>query len=354
VQIGQAQKWVLDVIAKHHVEAVAIGNGTAGNETRDWIKSFLPSEVDVFMVNEDGASIYSASELARAEFGELDITVRGAISIGRRLMDPLAELVKIDAKSIGVGQYQHDVNQPLLRKKLDEVVESCVNHVGVELNLASTQLLTYVSGLGPSIAQNIVAFREANGPFTSRTQLKKVAKLGAKSFEQCAGFLRIENAKNVLDSTIIHPEMYGVVDKIAQKEGKTVAELFSQKCVSQSTIEIINQEYGAKQMALVWSQIKGNDPQDPRPTIQQQKRNTIKGIEEVYAGQILHGTVSNITNFGAFIDLGIKHKGLIHISEVANRFVDDIHSVLKLNQEVRVKVLQVDTAQNKIQLTLRF
>lgn len=353
VQQQAAEYWVLEMIQKYKVEAIAIGNGTGGKETKLWIQKIVSKTIPVYFVNEDGASIYSASEIARKEFEDLDLTVRGAISIGRRLMDPLAELVKIEAKSIGVGQYQHDVNQPLLRKKLDEVVAHCVNYVGVDVNLASAELLTHVSGVGKKLADNIVRYRKEKGKIQSRSQLLEVDKLGPKAYEQCAGFLRVEDGLNILDNTIIHPEMYGVVKLIAIAENKTINQLFRGKRVAKTTKAEFNQQYGSQNMGLIWQHIEEIRTVDPRASIHEQKENQITSIADVYEGLTLNGVVNNITNFGAFVDIGIKESGLVHISEISNQYVSDINQVVRLNQAVKVKVLKVIMEQKRIQLTMK-
>jgi uncharacterized protein len=290
--------------------------------------------------------------VARDEFGELDLTVRGAISIGRRLMDPLAELVKIDAKSIGVGQYQHDVNQPLLKQKLTEVVEHCVNHVGVELNTASYPILAYVSGLGTTTAKNIVKYREENGNFTERKQLLKVPKMGKKSYEQAAGFLRIENGKNPLDNTIIHPESYGIVKELAKLNKVKESDLFSLSVLQKETIETLKSEYSPLTIDFIINELQ-RPTRDPRQPLKEMETNNIGSIEELYEGMNLTGTINNITNFGAFVNLGIKESGLVHISEISNTFVSNIHDVVKLNQHVEVKVLSLDLGRKRIQLTMK-
>ncbi len=341
------------LVKKYNVEAIAVGNGTAGMETETLCrKAFENTEVSVFSVNEAGASIYSASEIARDEFGELDLTVRGAISIGRRLMDPLAELVKIDAKSIGVGQYQHDVNQPLLKQKLTEVVESCVNHVGVELNTASYPILSFVSGLGTTLAKNIVNYRQENGNFKNRKELLKVPKMGKKTFEQAAGFLRIEESNQPLDNTIIHPESYGVVTEMAKMNGISVAEMLRTKSVEKEKLNELNTKYGKLTMDFIVNEIV-RPTIDPREPLAEMKTNNLESIEELFPGMKLSGTINNITNFGAFVNLGIKESGLVHISHLSNTFVSSIHDVVQLNQQVDVTVLSVDLARKRIQLSMK-
>jgi uncharacterized protein len=349
----EAQQTLSHLAEKHNIEAVAVGNGTAGIETETLCRDlFKDSEIQVFSVNEAGASIYSASEMAREEFGNLDLTVRGAISIGRRLMDPLAELVKIDAKSIGVGQYQHDVNQPLLKQKLNDVVEHCVNHVGVELNTASYPILAYVSGLGATIAKNIVSYREENGNFTERKQLLKVPKMGKKTYEQAAGFLRIENGKNTLDNTILHPETYVIVKDLLSENNISLEALEIKKC-SPNSIENIKKKYGVLTVEFILNELD-RPTRDPREPLQEMITNQISGIEDLFEGMLLNGTINNITNFGAFVNIGIKESGLVHVSQISNSFVSNIHDFVQLNQQVEVKVLSLDLARKRIQLTMAF
>jgi len=350
----EMEKTLVQLVEKHHIEAIAVGNGTAGMETEQLCRSlFKNANIQVFSVNEAGASIYSASEVARDEFGELDLTVRGAISIGRRLMDPLAELVKIDAKSIGVGQYQHDVNQPLLKQKLTEVVEHCVNHVGVELNTASYPILAYVSGLGTTIAKNIVKYREENGNFTERKQLLKVPKMGKKSYEQSAGFLRIENGENPLDNTIIHPESYGIVKELAKLNKVKESDLFTDSVIRKDAIDYLKIRYNPLTIDFIINELQ-RPTRDPRKALKEMETNNIGSIEELYEGMNLTGTINNITNFGVFVNIGIKESGLVHISEISNTFVSNIHDVVKLNQQVDVKVISVDLSRKRIQLTMKF
>ena len=350
-----AMKKISNMVQAYKVEVIAIGNGTAARETEAFIKRLaLPENVKVFSVSEDGASIYSASPVAREEFPEYDVTVRGAVSIGRRLMDPLAELVKIDPKSLGIGQYQHDVDQTLLKEKLDDVVMSCVNSVGVNLNTASRHLLGYVSGIGPALAQNIVEYREANGPFSSRAQLLKVKRLGEKVYEQAAGFLRIPGAVNPLDNSAVHPERYSLVEKMAKDSKISVEELIGNKeKISSLQIErYMSDEVGLPTLNDIVQELAkpGRDPRKMAKILE--FAEDIHSIEDLKAQMELPGIVTNITNFGAFVDIGIKQNGLIHISNMADRFVSDPNEVLKLHQHVKVKVLEVDLKRGRIQLKL--
>ncbi len=340
------------LVEKHQINAIAIGNGTAGLETEKLCRNhFKNQSIQIFSVNEAGASIYSASEIARNEFPKLDLTVRGAISIGRRLMDPLAELVKIDAKSIGVGQYQHDVNQTQLNNKLTEVVEHCVNHVGVELNTASYPILSFVSGLGPTIAKNIVDYRNENGDFEERKELLKVPKMGKKTFEQAAGFLRIENGKNPLDNTIIHPESYALVKHLSKLNKASIQDMFV-KDISDASIQEIKASHDHQTIDLILNELK-KPTRDPRESLEEPEYNNISSIEELRAGLVLNGTINNITNFGAFVDIGIKESGLVHISEVADEYISNIQDVLSLNEQVKVKVLSVDLQAKRVQLSIK-
>ncbi len=353
----QAAKKIRHLVSSYDIEAIAIGNGTAGRETENFIKRAVKfdRDVQVFIVNESGASIYSASKIARDEFPEYDVTVRGAVSIGRRLMDPLAELVKIEPKSIGVGQYQHDVDQNKLQKSLDTVVESCVNLVGVDLNTASKQLLTYVSGLGPQLAQNIVDYRKENGAFKSRKELKKVKRMGAKAFEQAAGFLRIPRAKNPLDNSAVHPESYHVVEKMAKDLNTTVDELIKDKDKrKQIRLEAyVDDKIGIPTLKDILSELE-KPGRDPRTKISVfEFAQGIHKIEDLYEGMVLPGIVTNITNFGAFVDVGVKQDGLVHISELKNEFVSNPADVVSLNQQVKVKVISVDIPRKRIQLSMR-
>ncbi|WP_428659505.1 Tex family protein [Runella sp.] len=350
-----AEATIKNYIQKFNIDAIAIGNGTAGRETEDFIKRIVP-DVTVFMVSEQGASIYSASDVAREEFPTKDVTVRGAVSIGRRLMDPLAELVKIDPKSIGVGQYQHDVDQGKLKTALDTVVESCVNSVGVNLNTASKHLLQYVSGLGASLAKNIVEYRTKNGDFKSRQQLMKVPRLGGKAFEQCAGFLRIENAANPLDNSAVHPESYPVVEKMAKDLGTNVAELIKK---AELRRQINPQKYVGETVGLLTLQdiLKELEKpsRDPRAAIAAFEFDSrVRKPEDLHEGMVLPGIVTNITAFGAFVDVGVKQDGLVHVSQMANRFIKDPNEVVKLQQHVTVKVVEVDLARKRIALTMKF
>lgn len=356
----EAEATITNYIQKYNIDAIAIGNGTAGRETEDFIKKIPAVQsagkaVGLFMVSEQGASIYSASDVAREEFPTKDVTVRGAISIGRRLMDPLAELVKIDPKSIGVGQYQHDVNQNMLKTALDTVVESCVNSVGVNLNTASKHLLQYVSGLGASIAKNIVEYRAQNGDFKSRQQLMKVPRLGGKAFEQCAGFLRIENAENPLDNSAVHPERYPVVEKMAKDLGTNVAELMKKPELRR---QINPQKYVGETVGLLTLQdiLKELEKpsRDPREAITAFEFDSrVRKPEDLHEGMVLPGIVTNITAFGAFVDIGVKQDGLVHVSQMANRFIKDPNEVVKLQQHVTVKVVEVDLARKRIALTMK-
>ncbi|MEN0002638.1 MAG: Tex family protein [Bacteroidota bacterium] len=354
-KIGAKQQ-LLDLVYQYEIEAIAVGNGTASRETMTLCKSIdFGRHLEVFLVNESGASIYSASEIAREEFPKEDITVRGAVSIGRRLMDPLAELVKIDAKSIGVGQYQHDVNQTQLKESLDQVVESCVNSVGINLNTASKHLLTYVSGLGPVLANNIVVYRAEHGPFQTRKALQKVPRMGAKSFEQCAGFLRVRDAKNPLDNTAVHPESYPIVEQMAKDLRCTVQQLIEQPHLRK---QIQLQRYTTEKVGLptlqdILKELEkpGLDPRGSARTFEFDRR--IKSIEDLQPGMILPGIINNITNFGAFVDIGIKESGLVHVSQLANRFVKDPTEVVSLQQEVSVKVMEVDLKRGRVGLSMK-
>lgn len=350
-----AMKKITNMVEAYKIEVIAIGNGTASRETEAFIKRLaLPQGVRVYSVSEDGASIYSASSVAREEFPQYDVTVRGAVSIGRRLMDPLAELVKIDPKSLGIGQYQHDVDQTLLKEKLDDVVVSCVNSVGVNLNTASKHLLSYVSGIGPALAQNIVDYREANGPFSSRQQLLKVKRLGEKVYEQAAGFLRIPGAENPLDNSAVHPERYSLVSKMAKDLKVSLSDLIGNKeNIDKIRIEnYISDSVGLPTLNdIVKELIKPG--RDPRSVIKVLEfSNLVKSIEDLTVGMELPGIVTNITNFGAFVDFGIKQNGLIHISNMSDKFISNPNEILKLHQHVNVKVLDVDIKKGRIQLKL--
>lgn len=352
----QAAQQVEKMVERFNIEAIAIGNGTASRETTAFIKSLhFNHDVKQFVVSEDGASVYSASKTAREEFPDEDITVRGAVSIGRRLMDPLAELVKIDPKSIGVGQYQHDVDQTKLKKSLDLTVESCVNTVGVNLNTASQHLLTYVSGLGPTLAKNIVEYRKENGAFTSRAQLKKVSRLGPSAFEQCAGFLRIPGAKNPLDNSAVHPESYKIVEQMAKDCHCTVSDLIKDKKKRES-IDIkryITDTIGIPTLTDIIKELEkpGRDPREQIEAFEFDKNVTT--VDDLIEGMILPGIITNITNFGAFVDVGVHQDGLVHISQLADRYVSDPTQVVKLHQHVKVKVVEVDRKRNRISLSMK-
>lgn len=351
-----AMKKISHMIEAYKIEVIAIGNGTAGRETEAFIKKIaMPEGVRVYSVSEDGASVYSASPIAREEFPDYDVTVRGAVSIGRRVMDPLAELVKIDPKSIGVGQYQHDVDQNLLKETLDNTVESCVNSVGVNLNTASKHLLSYVSGIGPSLAQNIVDFRTSNGPFATRKELLKVKRMGDKVFEQCAGFLRIPGADNPLDNSAVHPERYPLVEKMAKDVNLSVSELIANAAIRASLDlnRYVNKEVGLPTLNDIMLEL-AKPGRDPRSIIKVfEFSSEIQTIEDVKVGMILPGVVTNITNFGAFVDIGIKQKGLIHVSQVSDKFINSPSEVLKLNQQLHAKVVSVDLQRQRIGLSLK-
>ncbi len=370
----QATMHVLQMISDYHIEAIAIGNGTASRETKDFITDCLSTPTDgaagsvrggsaatgsptpsVFVVSEDGASVYSASKVARDEFPDEDVTVRGAVSIGRRLMDPLAELVKIDPKSIGVGQYQHDVDQTLLKHSLDQTVESCVNLVGVNLNTASQHLLTYVSGLGPVLAQNIVDYRRQNGAFTSRAQLKKVPRLGPAAYQQCAGFLRIPDAKNPLDNSAVHPESYHVVEQMAKDQNCSVADLINNKG-TRDRIDIrryVTADVGLPTLTDILRELEkpGRDPREQIEAFEFDPR--VQTIEDLHEGMQLPGIVTNITNFGAFVDIGVHQDGLVHVSQLADKYVSDPTRVVHLHQHVLVRVIAVDLRRHRISLSMK-
>ena len=345
------------MVKMYHVEAMAVGNGTASRETSDWLHEIaFDHPVDIYVVSEDGASIYSASKIARDEFPDEDVTVRGAVSIGRRLMDPLAELVKIDPKSIGVGQYQHDVDQSQLKKSLDTVVVmSCVNSVGVNLNTASRHLLTYVSGLGPTLAKNIVEYRRENGAFASRAQLKKVPRLGPSAYEQCAGFLRIPGAKNPLDNSAVHPERYALVETMAKDQGVTVKQLVEDKAL-QKKIDIkkyVSKEVGMPTLTDIMAELD-KPGQDPRGEVEKFEFDaSIKTIEDLQEGMVVPGIVTNITKFGAFVDIGVHNDGLVHVSQMANRYISDPSEVVKLHEHVMVRVAEVDLKRKRIGLSMK-
>ncbi len=353
---GEAIKKIKSLVNAYHIEAIAIGNGTAGRETEDLIRHIrFDRDLVAVMVNENGASVYSASEIAREEFPEYDVTVRGAVSIGRRLMDPLSELVKIDPKSIGVGQYQHDVNQKLLQESLHKTVEFCVNAVGVDLNTASKELLTYVSGLGPVLAQRIVDYRKQHGDFESREELKQVKGLGNKAFQQAAGFLRIKGGKNVLDASAVHPESYPVVKKMAKVLGMELADMIGNKTIRErlNLQDFVTEEIGLPTLNDILDELE-KPGRDPRKKFKQfEFDQNIRTIEDLKPGMILNGIVTNITNFGAFVDIGIHENGLVHKSQIANEFVSDPAEYLKLNQEVRVKVLSVDVNNKRVSLSMK-
>jgi protein Tex len=355
-QEEEAKNIILDLIKKFQIEAVAIGNGTAGRETEAFIRSInLPETIAVVQVNESGASVYSASDVAREEFPDNDITVRGAVSIGRRLMDPLAELVKIDPKSIGVGQYQHDVDQARLKQGLDDTVVNCVNRVGVEVNTASQQILTYVSGFGPTLGKNIVEYRNANGPFKNRQELRKVPRLGPKAFEQAAGFLRIYNAENPLDSSAIHPENYTLVNRMARDLNCSVQELM-QKADLRQKIDLnryISDTIGLPTLTDIIQELTkpGRDPRDQFEVFA--FASGINKIEQLKPGMKLPGIVTNVTNFGAFVDIGVHQDGLVHISKLADKFIKNPNDIVKVQQKVEVTVLEVDEARKRIVLSMQ-
>lgn len=352
----QAKVHTEQMIKQYAIEAIAIGNGTANRETVEFVKELdLDKKVQVFTVSEDGASIYSASKIAREEFPDEDVTVRGAVSIARRLIDPLAELVKIDPKSIGVGQYQHDVDQNKLKQSLDQTVESCVNAIGVNLNTASQHLLTYISGLGPILAKNIVEYRREHGAFTSRSQLKKVPRLGPAAFEQCAGFLRIPQAKNPLDNSAVHPESYRIVEKMAHDKHCTVGELIKNKDL-QKQIDInqyVTDKIGIPTLTDIMNELE-KPGLDPREQLEEFEFDpNVTTIDDVAEGMILPGIVTNITNFGAFVDIGVHQDGLVHISQMSDKYVKDPNEIVKLHQHVKVRVVEVDFVRNRIGLSMK-
>ena len=355
-EYAQAARKIVKLVEQYKIEAIAIGNGTASRETEQFVTSQrYDREVQVFVVSEDGASIYSASKTAREEFPDYDVTVRGAVSIGRRLMDPLAELVKIDAKSIGVGQYQHDVDKTKLKASLDQTVESCVNLGGVNVTTASKHLLTYVSGLGPTLAQNIVDYRTENGPFESRRQLLKVPRMGAKAYEQCAGFLRIPQAKNPLDNSAVHPESYPIVEQMAKDLNCTVADLIKDKEL-RSKIDLkkyVTDTVGLPTLTDILQELD-KPGRDPRQKIQVfEFDKNVRTLDDLQEGMELPGIVTNITNFGCFVDIGIKENGLVHVSQLADRFVSNPADVVRIHQHVRVKVMSIDHERKRIQLTMK-
>ncbi|UMB52904.1 RNA-binding transcriptional accessory protein [Lutibacter sp. A64] len=350
-----AMKKINSLVDAYKIEAIAIGNGTASRETEHFIRKMrFNKDVEVYVVSEAGASIYSASKIARDEFPNYDVTVRGSVSIGRRLADPLAELVKIDAKSIGVGQYQHDVDQTKLKTSLDTVVESCVNSVGVNINTASVSLLSYVSGIGPKLAENIVNYRDENGAFTSRADIKKVPRLGNKAFEQGAGFLRIKNATNPLDDSAVHPESYTIITKMAKDAKCTVSDLIGNKAILQKIDleKYCTSTIGVPTLKDIISELEkpGLDPRSKAKVFT--FNQNIRTITDLHEGQLLPGIVNNITNFGCFVDIGIKESGLVHVSNLADKFVSDVNAIVTLNQQIIVKVLEVDVARKRIQLAL--
>ncbi len=354
-ELAKASEKIKQLAQKYNIEAIAIGNGTAGRETEDLVRNIsFENKPEIFMVNENGASVYSASDVARDEFPDKDVTVRGAVSIGRRLADPLAELVKIDPKSIGVGQYQHDVDQHKLKHSLDSVVQSCVNNVGVNLNTASKSLLTYVSGLGPQIAQNIVAYRNEHGSFSSRAQLKKVPRLGEKAFEQCAGFLRKKKKKNALDNSAVHPESYHIVEQMAKDQQCKVEDLIHHESLRKNInpSKYVIENFGLPTINDIIKEL-AKPGRDPRATLQAFSFADVKKPEDLYVGMVLPGIITNITNFGCFVDIGVKQDGMVHISQLANRFIRDPNEVVKLQQQVQVKVLELDLQRKRIGLTMK-
>jgi len=348
-----AEHKIRELVAKYQTEVFAIGDGTAGRETEQFIKQ-LQLGKPIFLVNEDGASVYSASEIAREEFPDYDVTVRGSVSIGRRLMDPLAELVKIDPKSIGVGQYQHDVNQFRLKERLDQTVVSCVNQVGVNLNTASRHLLSYVSGIGDTLADNIIKHRNEIGKFTDRNQLLKVPRLGGKAFEQCAGFLRIKESTNPLDASAVHPEAYKLVAQIAKDLNTELGSLIGNEALLKQvdTKKYVTEEIGVLSITDIINELK-KPGLDPRSELEQFEYASIFSIEDVKEGMLVPGIVTNITRFGAFVDIGVKQDGLVHVSEIAHQYITDPSEVLKLNDKVQVKVLEVDVVRKRIALSIK-
>ena len=354
-QVFESRAELEHLVDKYQIDAISVGNGTAGRETMDFLQAAKFSRpVEVFQVNETGASIYSASEGAREEFANYDLTVRGAVSIGRRLMDPLAELVKIDPKSIGVGQYQHDVNQTQLKEGLDRTVESCVNAVGINLNTASKHLLTYVSGLGPVLAQNIVAYRAENGPFKKRSELKKVARLGDKAYEQCAGFLRIREAQNPLDNTAVHPERYALVEEMAQDLGCKVADLIQDKTKRQGIplAKYVKGDVGLPTLQDILKELE-KPGLDPRGSAKPFEFGNVRSLNDLQVGMVLPGIVTNITNFGAFVDIGVKESGMVHVSQMADKFVRNPMEIVQLGQQVTVRVIEVDMARKRVVLSMK-
>jgi uncharacterized protein len=355
-EVKEASHKIKSLVNAYKIEAIAIGNGTAGRETERLIRSIIfDRDILALVVNESGASVYSASAVARKEFPDYDVTVRGAVSIGRRLMDPLAELVKIDPKSIGVGQYQHDVDQPALMKSLEDTVTSCVNRVGVEINTASEELLTYVSGLGPSLAKNIIEFRNTNGPFRSRAEFRKVPRFGDKAFEQAAGFLRIRDAANPLDRSAVHPESYPVVDRMVARMNCTVEDLVGDPGLRTkiNLVDFVTDTTGMPTLNDIMDELAkpGRDPRQQFEMFEFDKN--VHTIHDLHKGMRLPGIITNITNFGAFVDIGVHQDGLVHISQIADRFVKDPNDVVKLNQKVMVEVLDVDPERKRIQLSMK-
>jgi uncharacterized protein len=355
-EIKQSINKILSLVSAYKIEVIAIGNGTAGRETENFIKRIhFPKEIMAVMVNESGASVYSASAIAREEFPDYDVTVRGAVSIGRRLMDPLAELVKIDPKSIGVGQYQHDVDQKALQQSLEDVVVSCVNNVGVEVNTASKQLLAYVSGVGESLAGNIVSYREKNGAFSSREELKKVPRFGEKAFEQAAGFIRIRNTENPLDNSAVHPESYHIVYKMAKSLNADVKDLIANSDLRKkiNLQDFVSENVGLPTLEDIMKELEkpGRDPRTKFDFFEFDKN--VNTIEDLKPGMVLPGIITNITAFGAFVDIGVHQDGLIHISQMADKFIKDPNDIVKLNQKVEVKILEVDIIRKRIQLSLK-
>ena len=354
-QASEAAETIKNWVKKYQIQAIAIGNGTAGRETETFVRNLNLNGIHIIMVNESGASIYSASEVARDEFPDKDVTVRGAVSIGRRLMDPLAELVKIDAKSIGVGQYQHDVDQKKLQASLDDTVVSCVNLVGVELNTASKQILSYVSGLGPQLAQNIIDYRTKNGPFVKRSDLKKVTRLGEKAFEQAAAFLRIRHAKNPLDASAVHPERYDIVEKMAKDLSCKVADLLADESLRKQIqlSQYVTSDVGMPTLTDIISELAkpGLDPREKFEAFE--FADGVNNIKDLRIGMTLPGIVTNITNFGAFVDIGVHQDGLVHVSQLADKFVKDPNEVVKVSQKVMVRVTEVDEARKRIALSMK-
>ena len=355
-EVKQAANKITNLVNSYRIEAIAIGNGTAGRETERFIQSLrYDRDIQVFVVSDSGASIYSASKIARDEFPQYDVTVRGAVSIGRRLMDPLAELVKIDPKSIGVGQYQHDVDQSKLKESLDRVVESCVNRVGVNVNTASKYLLTYVSGLGPTLAENVVTYIKENGAFRSRSELKKVKRMGEKAFEQCAGFLRIEGAENPLDNSSVHPESYAVAERMAKDLGISLKSLIGNEeaCNKIELSRYVNDRIGLPTLKDIVDELKkpGRDPRSVAKVFS--FADNIHTIDDLEIGMVVPGIVTNLTNFGAFVDIGVKQDGLVHISEIADKYISNPADVLSLNQHVSVKIVQVDKVRKRIGLSIK-